>query len=73
MVWGLSQCFVMAGFGLKVVGSIERDPDLMVVVVPIHVVGAPVKGCNIHSTIILNQLLFDKVASIELGITKFIT
>ena len=52
------------------VSGIEGDPDLTVVVAPICVVGAPVKGRDIHSTIVLNQLLFNKVVSIELGIAK---
>ena len=54
VAWGLSQRLVMMGFGLKVVGSIEKDPDLMAVAVPIHVVGAPVKGVSVDGTIPLN-------------------
>ena len=73
MAYGLSQPGLMAGLGLKVVGSIERDPNLMAMLAPIGVVGMPVKGCSIKGTIILNQLLFDKVASIELCIAKFVT
>ena len=72
MAWGLSQRVMMAGLGLKVVGSIKRDPDLMVVAAQIRVVGMPVKSRDIHSAIILNQLLFNKVAAIELGVAKFI-
>ena len=73
MAWGLNQHLVTAGLGLNVVGRIERDPNLTAVVVPTYVVGAPVKGCDIHSTIVLNQLLFRKVVSIVLGVAKFIT
>ena len=66
MAYGLSQHVLMAGLGLKVVGSIERDPDLMAMSAPIGVVGTPVKSHGIEGTIILNQPLFDKVTSIEL-------
>ena len=72
MAYGLSQHVLMVGLGLKVVGSIERDPDLMAMSVPIDVVGMPVKGHGIEGTIILNQPLFDEVASIELCIAKFV-
>ena len=73
MAYGLSQHVLMAGLGLKVVGSIEGDPDLMAMSVPIGVVGIPVKSCKVKGAIILNQLLFNKVASANLGIAKFIT
>ena len=73
MVYGLSQCLMTAGLGLQVVGSIEGDPDLMVIVVPICVVGVPVKSRNVDCTIILNQLLLNKVVAIELGIAKLIS
>ena len=64
MACGLSQCLLMAGLGLEVVGSIERDPNLGVVMVPVCVVGLPVKGFDVDGAVILNQLLFHKVASI---------
>ena len=73
MLYGLSQCIMMAGLSLKVVGGIERDPDLAAIAAPIHVVGSPIKCGKVECTIILHQLLFDKVLSIKLGIAKFIT
>ena len=73
IAYGLSQLSLSAGLGLKVVGSIERDPDLMAMVMPIDVVVMPVKSCSIHSTISLNQLLFDKVAAIKLCVAKLVT
>ena len=73
MAYGLSQHVMMAGHSLKVVGSIEGDADLMVTVAPICVVGAPVKSHDVDCTIILNQLLLNKVVSIELGVAKLIT
>ena len=54
MAYGLSQPGLLVGLGLKVVGSIERDPDLMAMSVPIGVVGMPVKSRGIEGTIILN-------------------
>ena len=73
MAYGLSQHLVTAGLGLKVVGSIEEDPDLMAIVAPICVVGEPVKSHDVDCTIILNQMLLDKVAAIELGVAKLIS
>ena len=73
MVYGLSQHVLKVGLGLKVVGSIEGDPNLTAMSMPIGVVGMPVKSCKVECAIILNQLLFDKVASVNLGVTKFIT
>ena len=64
MACGLSQYLLMVGLGLKVVGSIERDANMMAMMVPICVVGVPVKSLNVDGAIILNQLLFHKVASI---------
>ena len=72
MACGLSQHLLMVGLSLKVVGSIEGDPDLMAVMAPICVVGVPVKGLDVDCAIVLNQLLFNKVVSIELGIAKLI-
>ena len=73
MACGLSQSGLSAGLGLKVVGSIERNPDLMVMVMPLYVVVMPVKSCSIHSTICLNQSLFDEISAIELCIAKLVT
>ena len=73
MVYGLSQLGLLVGLGLKLVGSIERDSDLIAMASPIAVVVMPVKGHSIHGTISLNQLLFDKVAAVELCIAKLVT
>ena len=73
MAYGLSQRGMMAGLSLKVVGSIERDPGLMAIAAPICVVGLPIECCNVDCIIILNKLLLKKVASIKLGVAKFIT
>ena len=73
MTCGLSQSGLSAGLGLKVVGSIERNPDLMAMAMPIDVVVMPVKSRSIHSTICLNQSLFDEIAAIELCIAKLVT
>ena len=51
MTCGLSQLGLSAGLSLKVIGSIERDPNFMVVGMPIDVVVMPVEGRSIHSTI----------------------
>ena len=71
MACGLGQHLLTVGLGLKVVGSIE-DSDLMAVMVPISVVGMPVKSLNVNGAISLNQLLFHKIAPIELGIAKLV-
>ena len=73
ITYGLTQSGLSAGLSLEVVGSIERDPDLMAMAVPIDVVVMPVKSHSIHGTISLNQSLFDKVAAIELCIAKLVT
>ena len=70
MAYGLSQRVLMVGLGLKVVGSIEGDSNLMVIAVPICVIGTPVKNVSVDGAILLNQLLFHKVAAIQVGIAK---
>ena len=73
MACGLSQSGLLVGLSLKVVGSIERDPDFMAVAMPIDVVVMPVKGHSIHCTISMKQLLFDEIAAIKLCIAKLVT
>ena len=51
MTCELSQSGLSAGLSLKVIGSIKRDPNFMVVGTPIDVVVMPVEGHSIHSTI----------------------
>ena len=64
MVHLFDQGHSMAGLCLKVVSGIERNPDLVLVLMPICIVSTPVKGVTINGTIIVNQLLFHEVASI---------
>ena len=73
MAYGLSQSSLLAGLGLELVGSIERDSDLMAMAMPIVVVVTPIKGCSVHGTISLNHALFNKVVAIELCIAKLVT
>ena len=71
MAYGLSQCcVVIAGLGLKVEGSIEGYAGLMVIAVPIHVIGMPVKKVSVDGAIFLNQLLFHKVVAIQVDIAQ---
>ena len=73
MMCGLGQSGLLAGLGLKVIGSIERDPNFAAVGTPIDVVVTPVEGRSIHSTISVKQSLFDKIAAIKLCIAKLVT
>ena len=73
MMCELSQSGLSAGLGLKVIGSIERDPNFEAMGAPIvDVVVTPVEGCSIHGTISAEQSLFDKIAAIKLSVAKFV-
>ena len=72
MTCELSQLGLSAGLGLKVIGSIERDPNFAAVGTPIDVVVMPVKGRSIHGTISVKQSLFDKIAAIKLCVAKLV-
>ena len=73
MACGLSQSGLSLGLGLKVVGSVERDPNFMVMAMPIDVVVTPVESRSIHGTIRVKQSLFNKIAAIKLGVAKLVT
>ena len=68
-----NQSLSVAGLGLKVVSGIERNPNLTMMAIPICVVSMPVKGATIYGPIVVNQLLFHEVVSIQLGIAKAVT
>ena len=72
MMCELSQSGLLAGLGLKVIGSIERDPKFVAMGAPIDVVVMPVEGCSIHGTISAKQSLFDKIAAIKLSVAKLV-
>ena len=60
------------GLCLKDVSGFEGTANLLMMVRPICVVTVPVKTIIVNGSIILDQFLFHKVASIKLGIAKSI-